>query len=728
MKQTFATYILCLSVLAGCLMAFASCNSDEPLAIDEAHDKKLTISCRMAKFRVTSNNATRAVADALGVESENTIHKLDLLVFDGETCLCHLNSSSDQALNRVFTTDTDGDATWDVTNLLPKDYLSNAAYTHVLVANCPEGHLSKNLTLTELKQLVLNNTAFNPYAEQTTAGIPMVQILEPATGTRSEFDEETLTLTFNALERVVAKVQVVTQEVEYDGKIVLDFEDLEAGTLPAGWEVNNNATITSSTISRNGSKGFLASIQTNTRKVYYQLRKDISSTYVKSWDLEFYWAGNFGDTDEGFLEVHDNKSNKLFYISFPKDGTNDESVDITVYKGDNTKLSTSSNFIAPKNTSTPMTWYHFILTYDGTHVYLTIKNESDSETILEKTVVSTPSYPIHADKINLTIGRQNAQQAIDDITYSYTLRYPGTISSYKLINYLGDGYLYNNDASSNYANDKRVDDTSERAFENGFTDGTVSLTTGFNPWGTNPTMQGANGFALYCYPNYWFDNDNYQNMHKNQPILEERQTFLLVKARYVDPSTGELSSKEYYYKIPINSRLPEWNDIYTNSALISDGVCEPIIDAVYSLYNEGKTEFSALTDEDKNTLYNTIETQLDEAIYPVYTNSDGTTLTADEKEILHEAIAKIVYNYAEEGTNETGDEATNFKKRTINPEIRTYIAYERVRTQTESLCRIQRNHHYIISTSFTQAGGETEDEAFYLATEPFYDVVLRPEF
>lgn len=243
MKQTFATYLLYLSVLAGCLMVFASCNSDEPLAIDEAHDKKLTINCRMANFRVTSNNATRVVADALGTESENTIHKLDLLVFNGETCLCHLNSSSDQALNRVFTTDTDGDATWDVTNLLPEDYLSNATYTHVLVANCPEGHLSKDLTLTKLKQLVLNNTAFDPYAEQTTAGIPMVQILEPTTGSRSEFDEATLTLTFNALERVVAKVQVMTQEVEYDGKIVLDFEDLEAGTLPAGWIAPNGGGI-----------------------------------------------------------------------------------------------------------------------------------------------------------------------------------------------------------------------------------------------------------------------------------------------------------------------------------------------------------------------------------------------------------------------------------------------------------------------------------------------------
>ena len=726
MKQTFATYILCLSVLAGCLMAFASCNSDEPLAIDEAHDKKLTINCRMAKFMVTSNNATRAVADALGVESENTIHKLDLLVFDGETCLCHLNSSSDQALNRVFTTDTDGDATWDVTNLLPKDYLSNATYTHVLVANCPEGHLSKNLTLTELKQLVLNNTAFNPYAEQTTAGIPMVQILEPATGTRSEFDEATLTLTFNALERVVAKVQVVTQEVEYDGKIVLDFEDLEAGTLPAGW-IAPNGGINFSTISRNNSKGFLASIQTNTRNIYYNLSNASAALYVKSWTLEFYWAGNFGNTDYGFLQVYGSHGLELFYISIPTGDSNTDAVNATIYNSSKEAIS-GITLEAKRFATTPMVWYHFTLTYDGTHVYLKIRNESDSETILEKTVVSTPDSPIHAGKINLHIGRGYAQQAIDDITYSYTLRYPCTISSYKLINYLDDGYLYNDDANSNYANDKRVDDTSERAFENGFTDGTVSLTTGFNPWGTNPTMQGANGFALYCYPNYWFDNDNYQNMHKNQPILEERQTFLLVKARYVDPSTGELSSKEYYYKIPINSRLPEWNDIYTNSALISDGVCEPIIDAVYSLYNEGKTEFSALTDEDKNTLYNTIETQLDEAIYPVYINNDGTTLTADEKEILHEAIAKIVYSYAAEGTNKTGDEATNFKKGTINPEIRTYIAYERVRTQTESLCRIQRNHHYIISTSFTQAGGETEDEAFYLATEPFYDVVLRPEF
>ncbi|MBQ8866681.1 MAG: hypothetical protein IJ013_03035 [Bacteroidaceae bacterium] len=719
--------ILILLALATAL--FTACRDEEAVISSEATDGELVISCQVADFVVTSNNATRAVADALGVESENTIHKLDLLVFDGETCLCHLNSSSDQALNRVFTTDTDGDATWDVTNLLPKDYLSNAAYTHVLVANCPEGHLSKDLTLTKLKQLVLNNTAFDPYAEQTTAGIPMVQILEPATGTRSEFDEATLTLTFNALERVAAKVQVVTQEVEYDGRIVSDFEDLEAGTLPAGW-IAPNGGINFSTISRNNSKGFLASLQANTRNIYYNLSNAYADLYVKSWTLEFYWAGNFGNTDNGLLQVYGSHELELFYISIPTGNSNTDAVNATIYNSSKEAIS-GITLEAKRFATTPMVWYHFTLTYDGNHVYLKIKNESDSETILEETVVSTPDSPIHAGQINLLIGRGYAQQAIDDITYSYELGFPGTISSYKLINYLDDGYLYNDDASSNYANDKRIDDTSERAFKNEFADGEVSLTD-FNEWGTNSTMQGSNGFALYCYPNYWFDNENYQakyeGMHKYQPILEDRQTYLLVKAKYIDQATGVLSSKEYYYKIPINSRLSEWNDIYTNSALISDGVCAPIIDAVWET---SVSSFDDFTEEQKATVYQTMQTQLSQATFPVYKDKDGNSLTTSETTLLHDNLLKAILDALYNSTtppasdsNITDDE----KKNVINPAIREAVAYGRIKEETEENCRLQRNHHYIIYASFDHAGGETADEAFYFATEPFYDVVLRPQF
>lgn len=70
-------------------------------------------------------------------------------------------------------------------------------------------------------------------------------------------------------------------------------------------------------------------------------------------------------------------------------------------------------------------------------------------------------------------------------------------------------------------------------------------------------------FSLYSYANDWFDNekckisgDDYTikglNGKETQPIITEKQTYVLIKAQY--------NNIEGYYKIPVNYQLPKFND------------------------------------------------------------------------------------------------------------------------------------------------------------------------
>ena len=87
------------------------------------------------------------------------------------------------------------------------------------------------------------------------------------------------------------------------------------------------------------------------------------------------------------------------------------------------------------------------------------------------------------------------------------------------------------------------------------------ITTDF-PLRDNST-DGQGGYVFYSYPNDWFDSTLYQEadgnytcndegLHNGEPIVAAKQTYLLLQATY--------DNKEYYYKIPVNRRLPSFSD------------------------------------------------------------------------------------------------------------------------------------------------------------------------
>ncbi len=80
----------------------------------------------------------------------------------------------------------------------------------------------------------------------------------------------------------------------------------------------------------------------------------------------------------------------------------------------------------------------------------------------------------------------------------------------------------------------------------------------------NIPLRDGDGYVFYSYPNDWFnstlytqeENGNYtcndEGLHNGEPIVAAKQTYLLLQATY--------DNKEYYYKIPVNRRLPDFND------------------------------------------------------------------------------------------------------------------------------------------------------------------------
>ena len=89
----------------------------------------------------------------------------------------------------------------------------------------------------------------------------------------------------------------------------------------------------------------------------------------------------------------------------------------------------------------------------------------------------------------------------------------------------------------------------------------------------NIPLRDGDGYVFYSYPNDWFDSTLYKEadgsytmkedaetgLHNGEPIVAAKQTYLLLRATYEDT--------EYYYKIPVNRRLPDFSD---NSSFTED--------------------------------------------------------------------------------------------------------------------------------------------------------------
>lgn len=70
---------------------------------------------------------------------------------------------------------------------------------------------------------------------------------------------------------------------------------------------------------------------------------------------------------------------------------------------------------------------------------------------------------------------------------------------------------------------------------------------------TAPAVTQDNKAVFYSYANSWIDKT--KNPYAEEPIDAEKQTYILLKAKY--------NGKDYFYKVPVNKRLYEDNDAAT---------------------------------------------------------------------------------------------------------------------------------------------------------------------
>ena len=70
---------------------------------------------------------------------------------------------------------------------------------------------------------------------------------------------------------------------------------------------------------------------------------------------------------------------------------------------------------------------------------------------------------------------------------------------------------------------------------------------------TNPAVTQDNKAVFYSYANNWIDTG--KDPKKEEPINAEKQTYILLKAKY--------KGTDYFYKVPVNKRLYESNDAAT---------------------------------------------------------------------------------------------------------------------------------------------------------------------
>lgn len=90
--------------------------------------------------------------------------------------------------------------------------------------------------------------------------------------------------------------------------------------------------------------------------------------------------------------------------------------------------------------------------------------------------------------------------------------------------------------------------------EGNITDNALNTEAAASSKVTAPTVTQDNKAVFYSYANSWIDKTT-KNPYKEEPIDAEKQTYILLKAKY--------KGTDYFYKVPVNKRLFEGNDATT---------------------------------------------------------------------------------------------------------------------------------------------------------------------
>ena len=181
-----------------------------------------------------------------------------------------------------------------------------------------------------------------------------------------------------------------------------------------------------------------------------------------------------------------------------------------------------------------------------------LTNDTDNPALITNDGTAPTAFIMDAKATPATSGK--------DITLSFDLRRAaakirirvtgGTPKTFQFFHYADDAYVISSETP--------YPDELQSTAETTITDNI--------PLRDNST-DGQGGYVFYSYPNDWFNNTLYTQqtdgtytmeedaetgLHNGEPIVAAKQTYLLLRATY--------EGTEYYYKIPVNRRLPDFSD------------------------------------------------------------------------------------------------------------------------------------------------------------------------
>lgn len=409
--------------------------------------------------------------------------------------------------------------------------------------------------------------------------------------------------------------------------------------------------------------------------------------------LSFKSASKRGDAKAKFEIKNGNSETSLYTETFDLPNTSDWQKYITKIGSKSTGLSSGDYKIV-------ITFYSSSGQYTANIKDIELRKEDDSDSMdgdkdagteisfaefdVNEISGSTDPIEIYFYVYNLDT---NKQIYLGDVAITGMVTTTSEIKEYKVQNYT-NGYTLFNIGDVDKSTTTEIKNKADVSYTNtGFTD----LST--HPQGLKDAEN--NSFAFYFYPNYWFDKNKATNMAKEEPIIYGRQTHVLVKANYED--------KDYFYKIPINYRLPKYSDAHQSQDHFNSKIDEMCVEI-----NKGEGNYDE--SELVNSFYNYVYS------YLFYTYESGE----EYKTKLREGC-QAVFDVAKASGADKAKEA-----------IKTSAIYEVFKekniTEAERLCRIQRNHHYKITVNIDKPGGETADEAVYIMPAPYGDITARPEF
>ena len=262
-----------------------------------------------------------------------------------------------------------------------------------------------------------------------------------------------------------------------------------------------------------------------------------------------------GQTELGSDDLNENKIESLILLGFDKDG----------------KQLFEPEEINPSGSTTSAGYHHKDIT--GSKMTVNMANTTDNKFYLVANCQKAKDYKSLSDLQAATISDTNfkgdqkqkafvmdatdtkviSDEAENTIHFQFNLRRAlakirleirsnvdinASNIQCKLVQYTADGNIIAGDKAEETAGETTVKSTEL----------------------SNPTCTQDAKYVFYSYANNWVDTNKKPNLE--EPINEKRQTYILLKApfKYTNPYTNKEVTKDYFYKVPVNKRLPDNND------------------------------------------------------------------------------------------------------------------------------------------------------------------------